>query len=315
MKIVITGGLGHIGSYLLKELPLRLKNLEITIIDNLITQRYCSLFDLPYLAEFKFIEANLQEIDLNKILKNKDLVIHLAAITDAAGSFDDRERVEDNNFSCTKEIVKACINTNTKLITLSSTSVYGSQSKLVREDCDINDLKPQSPYAETKLKEEKLVLSESKNGILKSITLRFGTIFGTSPGMRFHTAVNKFCWQATQGIPITVWKTALNQKRPYLDLTDACRAISHIIENDIFDGEIYNVLTCNSTVKEIVDEIKIVYPNLKIEMVDSKIMNQLSYEVCNKKFNDKGFIVAGNLRRGIRETLNILNQSNSLIKR
>ena len=74
-------------------------------------------------------------------------------------------------------------------------------------------------------------------------------------------------------------------------------------------------MTCNSTVKEIVDEIKIVYPNLKIEMVDSKIMNQLSYEVCNKKFNDKGFIVAGNLRRGIRETLNILNQSNSLIKR
>ena len=315
MKIFITGGLGHIGSYLLRELPLRLKNLEITVIDNLITQRYFSLFNLPYLAKYKFIEANIQDVDLIALVKDFDIVIHLAAITDAAGSFDNKEKVEANNFSCTRDIVKACSLTNTKLITLSSTSVYGTQSNLVHEDCDTNDLKPQSPYAETKLKEEKLVKQESINGNLKSIILRFGTIFGASPGMRFHTAVNKFCWQASQAKPISIWRTALNQKRPYLDLLDACRAITHIIENDIFDGQIYNVLTCNSTVKDIVNEITLVYPSLKTEMVDSKIMNQLSYEVCNKKFNSKGFYVCGDLRRGIRDTLNILSQSNSLIKR
>ena len=38
--------------------------------------------------------------------------------------------------------------------------------------------------------------------------------------MRFHTAVNKFCWQATMGQPISVWTTAYDQKRPYLDIED-----------------------------------------------------------------------------------------------
>ena len=48
---------------------------------------------------------------------------------------------------------------------------------------------------------------------MKFIILRFGTIYGVSSGMRFHTAVNKFCYQAAFNKPLTVWKTALNQKK------------------------------------------------------------------------------------------------------
>ena len=59
--------------------------------------------------------------------------------------------------------------------------------------------------------------SDAKKG-LKGVSCRFGTIFGASPGMRFHTAVNKFCWQAVMGQPITVWSTAYDQKRPYLEV-------------------------------------------------------------------------------------------------
>ena len=118
---------------------------------------------------------------------------------------------------------------------------------------------------------------------MKAVTFRFGTIFGVSPGMRFHTAVNKFCWQAAMGLPITVWSTAYEQKRPYLDLDDACNAIVHAIKKDLFDGEIFNVLTLNATVKEIVELIKEFVPDLKVEFVDSPIMNQLSYEVSTQK--------------------------------
>ena len=108
---------------------------------------------------------------------------------------------------------------------MSSTSVYGTQKDLVSEDCDIEDLSPQSPYANTKLKEEEFILSFSKNKTLNAVILRFGTIFGISQGIRFHTAVNKFCWQASVGLPITVWKLR-TVKRPYLDLLDASRAIA-----------------------------------------------------------------------------------------
>ena len=129
--------------------------------------------------------------------------------------------------------------------------------------------------------------------------------------MRFHTAVNKFCWQASMGQPITVWSSAFDQKRPYLDLADASRAFSHIIRNDIFDGSINNVLSENATVREVVDTIRDFVPNLDVEFVDNKIMNQLSYEVLSERFMSKGFIPEGSLRRGICETISILNNSNN----
>ena len=76
---------------------------------------------------------------------------------------------------------------------------------------------------------------------LKVIIFRFGTIYGPSEGMRFHTAVNKFCWQAAMGQPITVWKSAYEQSRPYLDLNDASRAILHSMTLLNFNGDIFNI--------------------------------------------------------------------------
>jgi nucleoside-diphosphate-sugar epimerase len=181
---------------------------------------------------------------------------------------------------------------------------------LVAEDCSPEELKPQSPYAITKLKEEQLIAQLSAEKGLKAISCRFGTIFGASPGMRFHTAVNKFCWQAAMGQPITVWSTAYDQKRPYLDLFDASRAISFIIREDLFDGRIYNVLTQNATVRQVVNNIREFVPDLQVALVDNKIMNQLSYEVSCERFLSKGFTFAGDLRRGIGETIGLLRQAN-----
>jgi nucleoside-diphosphate-sugar epimerase len=141
---------------------------------------------------------------------------------------------------------------------------------------------------------------------LKAIVCRFGTIFGASPGMRFHTAVNKFCWQAVMGQPLSVWRTAYDQKRPYLDLSDAVRAFGFIIERDLFDGRIYNVLTLNATVRDIVDAIRDFVPETEVSFVDSPIMNQLSYEVSSQRFLNSGFTFAGNLRRGVGETVALL---------
>jgi len=145
---------------------------------------------------------------------------------------------------------------------------------------------------------------------LSGVSLRFGTIFGDSPGMRFHTAVNKFCWQAVMGLPITVWKTAYEQKRPYLDLRDASRAIGFFIKNNLFDGRIYNVLTHNATVREIVDCIKEFEPNVEISFVDNQIMNQLSYEVSSQRIQSKGFNFSGNLRAGVESTIKLLQAAN-----
>jgi nucleoside-diphosphate-sugar epimerase len=306
LKIIVTGATGHIGSYLIRDLGLQFKESEIVMIDNMMTQRFASLFKLPIIGNYSFIEGDVRLMDLNSVFNGADIVIHLAAITDAAGSFDKATEVEENNYQSTLKVANACIETGASLIALSSTSVYGTQNGVVDEDCSENELQPQSPYASTKLKEEELISNLSKDKGLKAIHCRFGTIFGASPGMRFHTAVNKFCWQATQGKPLTVWSTAFNQKRPYLDLFDASRSIEFIIRNNLFDSGIYNVLTENATVHQVVDIIRESVPDLRVEFVDNRIMNQLSYEVLCDKFKGKGFNFSGSLRRGIGETISLL---------
>jgi len=196
MKICITGALGHIGSKLIRELK-HGQFSEIRIIDNLSTQRYPSLFNLP--VKVKFFEADILTTNLNEIFKGIDVVIHLAAITDAASSFDNPTLVNKVNYLGTQKVAKACIKNGCSLFFPSTTSVYGTQKGIVDEQ---GKLKPQSPYAESKLKAENYLIKQTK---LKFVICRFGTIFGPSVGMRFHTAVNKFIWQAVMGQPLTVW--------------------------------------------------------------------------------------------------------------
>lgn len=309
VKIVVTGALGHIGSAVIRALPAQFPGSEIVMVDNMSTQRYPSLFGLPAEGRYRFVETDVRDIDLAPLFSGADIVIHLAAITDAAGSFDKAAALEANNFGTTEKVAAACMKVGARLIHLSSTSVYGTQSEVVSEDCPADDLKPQSPYAETKLKEENLVRSLDGSG-LRAIVCRFGTIFGASPGMRFHTAVNKFCWQAVMGQPVTVWRTAYDQKRPYLDLTDAVRAIEFIIRNHLFDGRIYNILTLNATVRDIVEAIREFVPQLQVTFVDSPIMNQLSYDVSAERFRQKGFASSGDIRRGIEGTIAQLRAAN-----
>lgn len=311
MKLLITGSNGHIGSYLIKYFCKKYKNPIIYLVDNLSTQRYSSLFNLPKNKKIKFIEADVKKYNFEKIIKKINIVIHLAAITNAEASFEKSSLVENNNFQCTKNISKYCIKFNKKLIFISTTSVYGSQSKIVDENCSKKELLPQSPYAMTKLKEERFLQKMSKKK-LKFIILRFGTIFGFSYGMRFHTAVNKFCWQAVMDLPITVWTYAYNQYRPYLDINDAARSIEFAIKKLNFNGSIFNVLTLNSTVQEIIKILDNNIKNIKIKKVNSKIMNQLSYEVSNKKIRNKGFKFTGDIKKSISKTIKTLSNSNTI---
>ena len=304
MKIVVTGALGHIGSRLIRELP----GHDLVLLDDLSTQRFPSLFDLPASARYEFHEVDIRSVALEPFFDGADAVIHLAALTDAASSFGRAEVVEEVNFGATVRVAEACAATGAPLVFLSTTSVYGTQNEVVDEDCAESELQPQSPYAVSKLRAEQAL---AQMPALRFVACRFGTIFGVSPGMRFHTAVNKFVWQACQGIPITVWSSALDQRRPYLDLSDGVAAIAFILERNLFDRRVYNVLTLNATVREIVDAIREQVPDLEVKLVDSPIMNQLSYNVSDARFRSLGFDVRGDLRQGIAETVALLRNMRS----
>lgn len=308
-KIVVTGAAGHIGSHLIRSLPTQFPEAEIVLVDNLMTQRFSSLFNLPAAGRYRFIEADVTKYDLRPLLSPADAVIHLAAITESAGSVGRAEEVEANNYRCTERVAEACATTGARLLAISSTSVYGTTRAVVAEDCGPEDLQPQSPYAKTKLKEEALVTAQCRETGLRAAICRFGTIFGPSPGMRFHTAVNKFCWQAVMGQPITVWRTAYEQKRPYLDVADAVRAMAFCLQHDLCDGHVYNVVTLNATVREIVGTIREFMPGLELTFVDNPIMNNLSYDVSAARLAQLGFTPAGDLRRGVEATVTLLRNT------
>lgn len=268
------------------------------MIDNFRTEAYPSLFNLK---KHRFIQGDILEMDLTPLFAGAEAVIHLAAHADPENSYNIPDFVHRINVEGTRRVAMACIEANVPMIFASTTSVYGVQEDEVDETCQI--LKPQTPYAESKISAEKL-LSELDG--LRFIICRFGTVFGPTPGMRFHTAVNRFCFQAAFGKPITVWKTALNQNRPYFSMDDMVRAMRFIIKNKFYTNEIYNLVTVNTTVGAIVDIIKESIPDLDVKFVDSPIMSQLSYTISNKKFRDLGFDFNGDIRSGIHQTLSML---------
>jgi UDP-glucose 4-epimerase len=305
VRLVVTGALGHIGSRLIRELAVLWPGAEVVMLDNLATERYASLYNLPDACSYEFVEGDVLTEDLEAVFAGADAVIHLAALTNWARR-DLHERMQQVNVGGTERVARACASLGIGLIFPSTTSVYGVAHGVVSEDCALEDLKPQSPYAGWKLQSEDLLRALSTLEGLRFVVLRMGTIFGPSVGMRFHTAVNQFCWRAVAGQPIDVWTTATNQFRPYLDLTDAVRAMIFMLKRGQFDGRVYNVLTLNATVTHVVEVLTTFIPELRVNYVDSPLMNDLSYCVENARLSRLGFEVRGSLERGIGATVEML---------
>ena len=305
MNLLITGCCGHIGSYLADNIH-KIKKIKKTIlVDNIKSNRFCSLFNLSKNNKLKFYLRDVNKKNSLNDFKNINYVIHCASMTNAEKSFGKEKEMYKNNIDCLKNVIQFCKKNNSKLIHLSSTSVYGKQTDLVDENCEEKYLKPQSPYADIKLIEEKMLKKNSDK--LKYNTFRFGTIAGVSKGIRFHTAVNKFCLNASINENIFVYKTALNQYRPYLSLDDAFKVFKFCIEKDFYKNEIFNALSGNYTVNQILKKIRKYKKNIRVKLVKSAIMNQLSYHVSSKKLESNGLYLKSNIENDIKQTLKLLS--------
>ena len=206
-----------------------------------------------------------------------------------------------------KNILEYCKKNSSKLIHISSTSVYGEQNGLVDETCKV--LKPKTPYAEIKLLEEKKLRENTKK--IKFVTYRFATISGVSKGMRFHTAINKFCLYAFLRKPLPIWQSMMNKPRPYLSLRDAFKVIKFTIENNFFGNETFNILSENLTLKKIISYFKKNNKKIKIKYEKSKLINQYSYKVSNEKFTKKALLLKSNISHDVNSTLKIFKNINN----
>lgn len=301
LRLIVTGALGHIGSRLIRELAARYPGIPLILIDNLRTQRFVSLFGFSLPRRYTWIESDILDVDFEGLLTPGDCVIHLAAISDPAECFRQPDETERINILGTRRIAEACVKKGARLIFISTTTVYGQQSGAFHEKTPLMPAEKHSVYTASKWHAEALLRQMDAAQKWPCSVFRFGTVFGVSEGMRFHTAVNKFCWQALTGRPLSIYRNALDQTRPYLALEDAVHAICHVLDHGDFNGTVYNAVTCHATVREILELISLQVPDLHIELVDSPVHDPASYQVECRNLVNLNFTFRGSLVRGIGE--------------
>jgi UDP-glucose 4-epimerase len=178
-NFLITGGAGYIGSHVTNLLID--KGYDVTVIDSLITgnkeliNKKATFINCD-IADKKIINALL--------VKNRyEIVIHFAGLIRVDESVNEPDRYNEFNFEKAKIFLETCFKNNLKKIIFSSTaSVYGNPKNLKVSEED--DLKPLNPYAETKLKLENYLISQSKLDKVKYIILRYFNVAGADEKLR-----------------------------------------------------------------------------------------------------------------------------------
>lgn len=309
---MITGGLGHLGSQLIRDFSTCVGVDELVVVDNLATQRYCSLFDLSSPVPIRLIESDLLDAQLTRVFDGAACVIHLAALTEPELSLKKPREFTELNYQLTQCVVEACVSSATDLIFPSTTSVY-------RNNYDTSALEPgsslltgQTPYAAGKLSEERLVNEQMTNAGLSFQILRLGTLCGFSAGMRFHTAINRFCWQAVNGQALTLYDGTRELVRPYLTLTDASSLIRQVLLGKTSDSSVANAVTMSLPLASVLDlleqecEIRSIPVMTKVIKAPSHHMSDVCIHSSETLASQLEPIFR--LRLAIRETLNRLSR-------
>ena len=302
MVILITGGCGYIGSKLIRDLASDRKfaGSTIRVIDNMMRERYVAIMDLPPDGRFEFIEGDIRkDEDLKRAFQDVDMVVDLAGITNAPLSFERKDLTFDVNVNGGRKVVDYALKASVKKLVYSSTaSVYGPTTGVVNETYPC---KPISPYGESKLQGEKACLNASEQTGLNATVLRLGTVFGYSIGMRFDTVVDRFTYLACIGMPLTIWESAQNEKRPYLHISDAADALTFALTQPGMKGEIYNVIGENASLNRITMAIGKEVHDVRIVITPTPNLNQVSYELDGSKIERIGFRPRHTLDEGVRE--------------
>ena len=172
-KILITGGLGFIGSYIADEL---IDDNKVIIIDNKSTGKVENLQNINH-ENLTIIENDLNDVNLDELLADIDYVFHLAAMASVPLSIDNPSKCTKDNLDATIKLVDACKNNNVKkIIFSSSSSVYGDNTNIPLKETEYP--LPKSPYAASKASCELFLKTYYEAYGLNYISLRYFNVFG-----------------------------------------------------------------------------------------------------------------------------------------
>lgn len=299
-KIVITGGLGYIGTELCKLYSGEARYKNITVIDNrFVSERVKQLRDWG----INYIQASiLDESVLKDVLKDADIVIHLAGITDVAYTKTESNEAKDNEIkeigvTGTRNVINFA-NKNCKIIFPSTHVVYEGFSE-TKTDINENVITcPVLTYAIGKAQSEKDLMNSGKNYII----LRLASVYGySSDTMRMSIMPNLFSKIASQNGTIKMFSGGV-QLKSLVPIFDVVRCIKFMAEKHDLSNEVFHLSKETMTVKEVATLCKEINPKLTLVSTDDEIPN-LGYTISNKKLLSTGFEFRYNIKECITEMI------------
>ncbi|MFX1498784.1 MAG: NAD-dependent epimerase/dehydratase family protein [Promethearchaeota archaeon] len=282
-KILIIGGLGYIGSVLFD--IVKQEGWEVDILDN---HLYKELN-----PSNPFIDEDVRNKDkIEKIIKNYEVVVNLAAIVGDPACLIDTNLAIEINCSGTRNVAEICKKLKKFIVHVSTCSIYGSEPNVIVKEEDEGF--PIDFYGQTKYTQERLIREICADNYC---ILRLGTAYGLSPRMRYDLVVNTFSARAARFNKITVFGG--EQERPFVHIRDISRAIVHAIKKNLHG--IYNVRGENLSLMrlgEIVREIT----KCDIE-INKSIVDKRSYMVDSSKIMKTGFEFKYNIEYAVKEII------------
>ncbi len=299
-KIVITGGLGYIGTELCKIYSGESWNNNITVIDNrFISERVNQLRNW----NINFVHSDIRNKELvREYLKDADIVHHLAGITDVARTKDEQSHEKDREMNDIAEKGTSIVLLETpdkcKIIFPSTHVVFEGKESLIENIEENYEKFPVLPYAIGKDKNEEEIKKSGKNFII----LRLGSVYGYSKdSTRLNIMPNLFSMIASQNGTIKLFGGG-KQLKTLAPLIDTARCFKFMEERDDIKKEIFNVCKDQVTVEEVSNICKKINSKIEIIKTNDKVPNP-GYSLSNKKLLGTGFKFLYSLNESIKEMI------------
>ena len=309
-KIIITGGLGYLGTELCKLYSGLSWHHKIVVIDNrFISERVNQIRNW----NMEFIHGDILDKKLmKKCLADADVVHHLAGITDVPRTKNEASKIKDEKIREVGEIgtqnVLDSISDKCKIIFPSTHVVYEGINDVRRDINEDEETKPVLSYSSSKAVNEDQLKKSGKNFII----LRLGSVYGYSTdSMRIDIMPNLFSKIASQNGTLKLFAGG-RQIKSLVPLIDVARCFKFMEEKNEIRSETFNLTKETVSVKEVADICKKYNPKIELKETNDEVPN-LGFSLSNSKLLKTGFKFLYNLDQNIKEMINKWSKQN-LIK-
>ena len=300
-KIIITGGIGYIGTELCKIYSGVSWNNEIIVIDNrFISERVTQLRNW----NINFVHGDILDKGLvNKYCNDADIIHHLAGITDVPRVKSESNKEHDKKIRLVAEEgtqnILDSMNNKCKILMPSTHVVFEGIDKVKKDILEEEETLPVLSYGESKDINEKQLKRSGKNYII----LRLGSVYGYSTDTaRIDIMPNFFSKMASQGGTLKLFAGG-RQVKSLVPLIDVARCFKFMEERNDISSELFNLTKDTVTVKEVAEICKKYNPKIILKETNDEIPN-LGFSLSNKKVLKTGFKFLYTLDESIKEMIN-----------